>query len=63
MSIDGIPLILFQVIGVREWYEDNTISVTKTGNINTIISTGTGSLQPDKIIVKIDGTTDTTSDV
>lgn len=64
MSIFGLPLILFQVGKEgREWYEDDTISVTKTGVVNFINLVTVGTVEPITIIVTPTGVTDTTSDV
>lgn len=63
MTMVGLPLILFTAEENREWYEDDTISVTKDGVIDDIESVGTGTVEDTTIIVKINGVTDTTIDV
>ena len=60
-----IPLIIIPSItgDAREWYEDSTISVSKTGVTHTITSVGSGSTETSTIIVTPAGVKDTTSDV
>lgn len=60
-----MPWILFfeQLVGNREWYEDSTISVDKTG-INGIIEViGLGTTSDTTIIIDKTGLIGTTSDV
>jgi len=61
--MESLPTILFQVIGNREWYENDTISVNKTG-INGIISLiGTGTTEDTTIIVNKTGIIGTTTEI
>lgn len=60
-----IPWIFYQeeIESVREWYEDDTISVSKIGVINSIISIGTGETAEITKLIKPNGSIDITSDV
>lgn len=51
------------IVGIREWYEDTTISVDKTGINGTITSVGTGTTEDTTIIVDKTGLIGTTTDV
>ena len=50
-------------ISVREWYEDATISVDPSGNIETITLIQTSSFNNTTIIVKPNGDTETTTEI
>ena len=56
-------MTLFQVKGNREWYEDTTISVDKTGINGTIEFVGTGTTEDTTIIVDKTGLIGTTTDI
>jgi len=62
-----IPLLVARLSAIpiqeREGYEDNTISVTKNGVVDTISNSGSGTFESSTIIVTPNGVTDTTSDV
>ena len=59
-----IPLLVARLtVGEREWYEDDTISVDKTGINGTITSVGIGPTNTMTILVNKTGILATTTDV
>jgi len=63
MSIFGLPLYMFQITSIREWYKDDTILVDKNGLSGTITNIGTGQFNENTILVDKDGLTGTTTEI
>lgn len=42
MSIEGLPLILFNVVGARTWYKADTMRVDKDGLVSNITNVSNG---------------------
>lgn len=59
------PWVFFleEIVGEREWYEDDTISVDKTGINGTIQVIGSSTTADSTIIVDKTGLIGTTTDV
>ena len=51
------------IVGDREWYEDTTISVDKTGINGTIEFVGTSTTEDETIIVDKTGLVGTTTEI
>lgn len=58
-----MTIVSLQVVGEREWYEDDTILVDKNGLSGTVTAVGTGAFNADTILVDKNGLSGTTTDV
>lgn len=50
-------------VGIREWYEDDTILVDKDGLSGTVTNVGTGPFNENTILVDKDGLSGTTTEI
>jgi len=63
MSLFGLPDLMHNITGIREWYEDDTILVDKDGLSGTVTNVGTGAFNQNTILVDKDGLSGTTTEI
>lgn len=63
MSLFGLPDLMHNITGIREWYEDDTILVDKNGLSGTITKVGTGPFNENTILVDKNGLSGTTTEI